>query len=66
MCACLWKPEEGVDSPRAGILGGCEATDVDFRHQLGSPRRALRALSPRAVPSVLILLFPTCDFRQVL
>lgn len=26
VCAwvCLWRPEEGVDSPGAGILGGCE------------------------------------------
>lgn len=25
---CLWKPEEGVESPGAGIIGGCESPKV--------------------------------------
>ena len=26
---CLWRPEEGIRSPRAGITGGWEQPDVD-------------------------------------
>lgn len=25
----LWRPEEGVEAPGAGVIGGCEAPDVD-------------------------------------
>lgn len=28
MCECLWKPEEGVKSPAAGVTGSCEPLGV--------------------------------------
>lgn len=36
MCAvwvqCLQRPEEGVSSPRTGIIGGCELSDIGARN----------------------------------
>lgn len=28
MCRCLWRPEWGVGSPEAVVIGGCEPPDV--------------------------------------
>lgn len=26
---CLWSPEEGVESPGSGVVGGCESPNMD-------------------------------------
>lgn len=28
-CRCLWNPEEGIGSPGAEVIGGCESPNID-------------------------------------
>lgn len=44
VCRCLCKPEEGMEIPGAGIVGGCEPSNVGTGTELGSSVRATNAL----------------------
>lgn len=31
-CMCLWRPEDGIGLPEAGVIGSCELSCVDTRN----------------------------------
>lgn len=53
-CRCPWRPEEGGESPGAGISGGHEMPDADIREPTAGPaqERYASPLSPWAVSPV--------------
>lgn len=32
-CRCLWRPEEDVSPPEAGVTDGCKLPDIDAGNQ---------------------------------
>lgn len=56
ICICLWRPEEGVGSPRVRVRDGCELPNVGARN----PARTLQAyINCQAVTSVAVPLILT-------
>lgn len=56
ICICLWRPEEGVSSPRVRVRDGCELPNVGA----GNPARTLQAyINCQAVTSVAVPLILT-------
>lgn len=45
MCGYTWSPEEGIGSPKAAVVGGCELTDMVRGTELGSWEGARVVLS---------------------
>lgn len=35
MCLCLWKPDEGIRSSGAGVIGACEVLSIGTRTNSG-------------------------------
>lgn len=63
MCVCVWmcacecryprRPEEGVESPGAGITGTCETANVGPGNQIGSSETAIHGFKHPIISSTL-------------
>lgn len=54
---CLQRPEGGVRSPRAAVLGGCKPLTCVLANKLGSSWRAVSTINHRTISPVPKVIF---------